>query len=167
MVIIIPIISHHQQVAGETEVKAQIKLRIRNSLKVPYLIIRSFSLTQKKTNMQFKALDQVVQVENKTSGQLESLSYKCAALDSFVPELMGASKVGGCWWVLVGAEVVWMHQLHVYTTHAYTYTHGHTYDTRATHYTHKMTITTRRLSWRTSFLCTRKTATGHLQRVRC
>lgn len=81
------------QVAGETEVKAQIKLRIKNSHNVPYVIVRSFSLTQKKTNMQFKAIDQTVQTYNRDTQEKEALSYKCVDMDRFVPTLMGASKV--------------------------------------------------------------------------
>ena len=46
------------QVAGETEVKAQIKLRLRSAEGAPMVVIRSFQLTQKKTALQFKALDQ-------------------------------------------------------------------------------------------------------------
>ena len=39
--------------------KAQIKLRLRSAEGAPMVVIRSFQLTQKKTALQFKALDQV------------------------------------------------------------------------------------------------------------
>lgn len=38
--------------------KAQIKLRLRSAEGAPMVVIRSFQLTQKKTALQFKALDQ-------------------------------------------------------------------------------------------------------------
>ena len=38
--------------------KAQIKMRIRTATGAPMVVIRSFQLTQKKTALQFKALDQ-------------------------------------------------------------------------------------------------------------
>ena len=52
------------QVAGETEVKAQIKMRLKAS-GVPIVVIRSFQLVQKKSALQFKALDQVWPVKTK------------------------------------------------------------------------------------------------------
>ena len=44
--------------AGETEVKAQIKMRLLAN-GVPMVVIRSFQLAQKKSALQFKAIDQV------------------------------------------------------------------------------------------------------------
>ena len=41
--------------AGETEVKAQIKLRIRTAQGAPVVIMRSFQLTQKKTALQVRS----------------------------------------------------------------------------------------------------------------
>ena len=51
-------------------------------------------LTQKKTTLQFKALDQTLQTVNRESGQKEALTYRCADMDRIVPSLMGVSKVG-------------------------------------------------------------------------
>ena len=51
-------------------------------------------LTQKKTTLQFKAIDQVVQTFNKETGQKEALSYRCQDMDRIVPTMMGVSKVG-------------------------------------------------------------------------
>jgi len=48
-----------KQVAGETEVKAQIKMRLTPTSGVPIVVIRSFQLQQKKSSLQFKAIDQV------------------------------------------------------------------------------------------------------------
>ena len=48
-----------RQVAGETEVKAQIKMRLTPTSGVPIVVIRSFQLQQKKSSLQFKTLEQV------------------------------------------------------------------------------------------------------------
>lgn len=50
-------------------------------------------LTQKKTALQFKTLDQTLQTFNKETGQKQALSYRCADIDRIVPSLMGVSKV--------------------------------------------------------------------------
>ena len=50
-------------------------------------------LTQKKTTLQFKALDQTLQTINRESNQKEALTYRCADMDRIVPSLMGVSKV--------------------------------------------------------------------------
>ena len=50
-------------------------------------------LTQKKTTLQFKALDQTLQTVNRESNQKEALTYRCADMDRIVPSLMGVSKV--------------------------------------------------------------------------
>lgn len=121
------------QVAGELEVKAQIKLRINTATQQPVVIIRSFQvligfmypvrgfqiaccwakyvsakvitaltfsycvqLTQKKTTLQFKALDQTLQTINRETNQKEALTYRCADMDRIVPSLMGVSKVQAC-----------------------------------------------------------------------
>ena len=50
-------------------------------------------LTQKKTTLQFKALDQTLQTINRENNQKEALTYRCADMDRIVPSLMGVSKV--------------------------------------------------------------------------
>ena len=45
------------QVAGEPEVKAQIKLRIRTAQGAPIVIVRSFQLVQKAKALQVYSLD--------------------------------------------------------------------------------------------------------------
>ncbi len=53
-------------------------------------------LTQKKTTLQFKALDQTLQTINRETNQKEALTYRCADMDRIVPSLMGVSKVQPC-----------------------------------------------------------------------
>ena len=52
------------QVAGENEVKAQIKLRFRTVTGKPVIAIRSFSLTQKANTRQYKTLDSTLASKN-------------------------------------------------------------------------------------------------------
>ncbi|PNH09406.1 DNA repair protein RAD50, partial [Tetrabaena socialis] len=90
-------------VAGETEVKGQIKLQFRTATGSPIIVTRSFLLTQKKTALQFKSLDAVMTCNNKDTGARETLTYRCADLDRIVPPLMGVSKA-------VLENVIFVHQ---------------------------------------------------------
>ncbi|KAL3148389.1 DNA repair protein rad50 [Trebouxia sp. C0009 RCD-2024] len=94
---------HDPKVAGETEVKAQIKLRFRTATSQPVVVIRTFQLTQKKTALQFKTLDQTLQTFNRETGQKQALSYRCADIDRIVPSLMGVSKA-------ILENVIFVHQ---------------------------------------------------------
>lgn len=89
--------------AGETEVKAQIKLRFITGAGQPVVVIRSFQLTQRKASMAFKALDNVLQTVNRATGAREALSYRCADIDRAIPSLMGVSAA-------VLESVVFVHQ---------------------------------------------------------
>ncbi|DBB04466.1 hypothetical protein WJX77_008210 [Trebouxia sp. C0004] len=94
---------HDPKVAGETEVKAQIKLRFRTATSQPVVVIRTFQLTQKKNALQFKTLDQTLQTFNRDTGQKQALSYRCADIDRIVPSLMGVSKA-------ILENVIFVHQ---------------------------------------------------------
>lgn len=94
---------HDPKISGDSEVKAQIKLRFLTSTRQPVIVIRSFQLTQKKATMQYKALDNTLQTVNKTTGQQEALSYRCADIDKVVPAMMGVSKA-------VLENVIFVHQ---------------------------------------------------------
>lgn len=60
-------------------------------------------LTQKKTALQFKTLDQTLQTFNKETGQKQALSYRCADIDRIVPSLMGVSKVSSLSLMLINS----------------------------------------------------------------
>lgn len=94
---------HDPKVAGETEVKAQIKLRFHTGGGVPVTVVRSFQLTQKKSAMQFKTLDSVLQTINRVTGEKQALTYRCADIDRIVPGFMGVSKA-------VLESVIFVHQ---------------------------------------------------------
>ena len=97
-------------------------------------------LTQKKTALQFKTLDQTLQTFNKETGQKQALSYRCADIDRIVPSLMGVSKVCSQMPLLA-------HSLPDASVGAHLL----------------QPVTTYRRSWRMSFSFIRKTATGHCQ----
>lgn len=80
---------HDPKVAGESEVKAQIKLRFVTAAGQPVVVVRCFQLTQRKASLAFRALDNVLQTVNRATGAREALSYRCADLDRAVPVLMG------------------------------------------------------------------------------
>ena len=99
--------------------KGQIKLQCKTVAGKPFVVVRSFQLTQKKGGKyEFKALDQTISTMNehgqvRWSGrpraralltprsralavQREALSKKCADINLEVPALMGVSKVRQC-----------------------------------------------------------------------
>jgi DNA repair protein RAD50 len=77
---------------NQASVKANIKLRFTNRAGNPMVVIRSMEVTQKKTNMSFKALDGIIRTTDPETGQRVSLSHKCTELDRQIPQLMGVSK---------------------------------------------------------------------------
>ncbi|PRP84324.1 hypothetical protein PROFUN_07625 [Planoprotostelium fungivorum] len=66
---------HDPKVAGEREIKAQIKLRFKSKAKT----------------LEMKTLESALQAY-KDTGEKVSQSYRCADLDALIPDLMGASK---------------------------------------------------------------------------
>jgi len=94
---------HDPKIAGETEVKAQIKLGFHGSSNQPFMVIRGFQLTQKKTTLQFKQLDtSLVQIDPET-GQSIALPGRCADINALVPVVMGVSKA-------ILENVIFVHQ---------------------------------------------------------
>uniref|UniRef100_A0A7N1A2Q4 DNA repair protein RAD50 n=1 Tax=Kalanchoe fedtschenkoi TaxID=63787 RepID=A0A7N1A2Q4_KALFE len=94
---------HDPKVAGETETKAQIKLRFRTAAEKDVVCIRSFQLTQKASKMEYKAIESVLQTINPHTGEKVCLSYRCADMDREVPALMGVSKA-------ILENVIFVHQ---------------------------------------------------------
>ena len=94
---------HDPKVADVTEVKAQIKLRFRNVTGKPFVVIRSFQLTQKaRGKLEKKDLDSVIQSVD-ANGKMVSISKKCVDINAEVPALMGVSKA-------ILENVVFVHQ---------------------------------------------------------
>lgn len=58
------------KVSGETETKAQVKLRFKTVTGRDVVSIRSFQLTQKASKMEFKAIESVLQTINPVTGEV-------------------------------------------------------------------------------------------------
>lgn len=76
------------QIAGETEVKAQIKCRLRTAKGSPMIVNRNFMLTQQKTRQTFKTLDGSIQTMQPETNELVVISHKCSEMDKLVPWIM-------------------------------------------------------------------------------
>eukprot|EP00892_Ulva_mutabilis_P005118 jgi/Ulvmu1/2979/UM015_0019.1 len=83
---------HDPLIAGETEVKALIKLRLRTARDAAIVVFRSFSLTQNKSKKTFKTLDGSVMVQDDETGEMKVLTNKCAEMDKTVPYVMNVSR---------------------------------------------------------------------------
>lgn len=95
---------HDPKVAGETEVKAQIKLRfLTPTTRKPVVCVRNLRLVQKASKMEYKALEGLIQTWNEKTDKPEALSHRCADMDKAVPALMGVSKA-------VLDSVIFVHQ---------------------------------------------------------
>ncbi|XP_043719530.1 DNA repair protein RAD50 isoform X1 [Telopea speciosissima] len=94
---------HDPKVAGETETKAQIKLRFKTAAGKDVVCVRSFQLTQKASKMEYKAIESVLQTINPHTGEKVCLSYRCADMDREIPALMGISKA-------ILENVIFVHQ---------------------------------------------------------
>ncbi|CAH0490696.1 unnamed protein product [Peronospora farinosa] len=79
------------KLANTNEVKASIRLRLRNHAGKAMVVQRTYQVRQTKKNLQFKALDGVIRVINEV-GEKVSLSHKCGELDHHIPEMLGVSK---------------------------------------------------------------------------
>ncbi|GJP34234.1 hypothetical protein CLOM_g18682 [Closterium sp. NIES-68] len=94
---------HDPKVAHMTETKGQIKLRFRTAAGKDVVSTRNFTLTQKASKMEFKAIESVLQTINSITGERVSLSYRCADMDREIPLLMGVPKA-------VLENVIFVHQ---------------------------------------------------------
>lgn len=93
---------HDPKIAGDTETKAQIVLRIRDTADEFLVVKRSFELVQASTKMQFKTLD-VTTEELDDAGQKVHSSHKVADVDELVPRKLGVTKA-------VLDNVIFVHQ---------------------------------------------------------
>jgi DNA repair protein RAD50 len=94
---------HDPKVAGETEVKALIKLRFYTAQGQPYTVIRAFQLTQKKTSLQFKTLDSSLSTLDPETGEMATVPNRCSDINAAVPVTMGVTKA-------ILENVIFVHQ---------------------------------------------------------
>jgi DNA repair protein RAD50 len=83
---------HDPKSAGQSNVKASIKLRFTNRAGNSMVVIRSMEVTQKKTTLSFKALDGILRTTHPETGERISMSHKCTELDRQIPTMLGVSK---------------------------------------------------------------------------
>lgn len=86
---------HDPKSAGQSNVKASIKLRFTNRGGNKMVVVRSMEVTQKKTTLTFKALDGVLRTTNPETGERISMSHKCTELDRQIPTMIGVRLVVG------------------------------------------------------------------------
>lgn len=94
---------HDPKVAGEVEVKAQIKMRFKVQPQGTFSIIRNFSLRQMKKTVQYKALDQTLSIWDPKTGDYHCLPQRCSNINQEVPFTMGVNKA-------ILENVVFVHQ---------------------------------------------------------
>ncbi|KAJ2718261.1 DNA repair protein rad50 [Coemansia sp. Benny D115] len=83
---------HDPKLAGEKEVKAQVKLRFLNISQRSMTCVRSILLSQKKTTMTQKTLEGALSFDATATDEKVSISSRCADLDAMIPEQLGVSK---------------------------------------------------------------------------
>ncbi|KAJ2506184.1 DNA repair protein rad50 [Coemansia sp. RSA 2052] len=83
---------HDPKLAGETEVKAQVKLRFNNVSQRSMTCVRSMLLSQKKSTVTQKTLEGALSFDATATEDKVSISSRCADLDAMLPEQLGVSK---------------------------------------------------------------------------
>jgi DNA repair protein RAD50 len=94
---------HDPKVAGEAEVKAQIKMCFNSQFKGSFMVIRNFSLSQKKKTLQFKALDNALSIWDPNISAYHALPQRCSNINQEVPFSMGVNKA-------ILENVIFVHQ---------------------------------------------------------
>ncbi|KAI9236706.1 MAG: AAA domain-containing protein [Podila humilis] len=73
-------------------IKAQVRLRFKNVNNQTLSVVRSLSLTAKKTGYTQKTLENVLSMVDPNTGELASVSSKCAEIDVDIPAHLGVSR---------------------------------------------------------------------------
>ncbi|KAJ1541065.1 DNA repair protein rad50, partial [Nowakowskiella sp. JEL0078] len=85
---------HDPKISGETQVKAQVKLRFKSINGKEIVTTRNVTLTQNKTSSTQKSLEGVIKVTDLVTGEVvisASISSRCAELDAEIPMHLGVS----------------------------------------------------------------------------
>lgn len=94
---------HDPKVAGETEVKGQIKLRFVSAIGQEHTVTRNYQLTQKPNSLQFKSLSNYLGSRDPVTNEACRIDHRCAEIDSLVPQLLGVSRA-------ILENVIFVHQ---------------------------------------------------------
>ncbi|OLL27062.1 DNA repair protein rad50 [Neolecta irregularis DAH-3] len=82
---------HDPQIAGETDVKGQVKLLFRNTNNIKMICVRSVQCTIKKGTRSFKSLESQL-TAHRSDNERSTISNRCAELDAQMPISLGVSK---------------------------------------------------------------------------
>lgn len=77
------------QLAGVSQVKAQVRLRFRDTQSRCHTLVRSVCAVQQQDKVTFKTID--VTLQTAAAGSVRSLTQRCTETDKLVPELLGVS----------------------------------------------------------------------------
>ncbi|KAF9915485.1 DNA repair protein rad50 [Lobosporangium transversale] len=80
------------KMSDSPSIKAQVRLRFKNVNNQTMSIVRSLSVTVKKTAYTQKTLENVLAAVDPQTGELVTISAKCAELDADVPNHLGVSR---------------------------------------------------------------------------
>ena len=94
---------HDPKVAGEAEVKAQIRMRFKAPVKGSFMVIRNFSLSQKRDKLTFKSLDSTLSIWNPEINDFNAIPHTCSNINQEVPFSMGVNKA-------ILENVIFVHQ---------------------------------------------------------
>lgn len=94
---------HDPKVAGETEVKGQIKLRFVSAIGQEHTVTRNYQLTQKPNSLQFKSLSNYLGSRDPVTHEACRIDHRCAEIDYLVPQLLGVSRA-------ILENVIFVHQ---------------------------------------------------------
>lgn len=73
-------------------IKAQVRLRFKNVNNQTMSVVRCLSLTAKKVGYTQKTLENVLAALDPATGELVTVSSKCAEIDTDVPNHLGVSR---------------------------------------------------------------------------
>ena len=94
---------HDPKISGDTQTKAQIKLRFDTVDGKTATAIRSMQVSKKGKKLAYKTIDNALQMYNASTGNTDRVSFRNADMDIEVAKMMGVSKA-------VLENVIFVHQ---------------------------------------------------------
>lgn len=83
---------HDPKIFDATECLGQVKIMVRDLKNNELTCTRSMKTTQKKNQLKFETLDSVLAYRNTTTGKEETITHRCADIDTEMCTAMGVSK---------------------------------------------------------------------------
>jgi len=83
---------HDPKISRELEVKAQMKLKFKNTRGQTMVVTRSLQSTQKKNKLEQKTLESLLATTDPVTGEQVSISSRCAEMDAEIPLQLGVSR---------------------------------------------------------------------------